>query len=578
MQSVLSRCWLLCGLLLLPLAAQAAVKAEVDRFNLSENETLNLTVTVTGDDRGEPDIAPLERDFDILSQNHSSSFSWVNGKSSSKSIWSYVLQPKRSGTLRIPPLTVGNHKTLAMVVQVSAVKPRASGQGMPVGDIWIDMRATPTHVKVQQQVVITIRIYQSVALGQGQVSSPSAKDAMVERLGKDSTYDTDANGRRWRVTEQHYALFPQKSGRLSIDPVQLDGSVMVGGGGFFQSSRPVRVRSNALTLQVDPMPAQWQEPYWLPAQSLRLREDWPAQTTFKVGEPITRTVTMEAAGALASQLPELPKEMPDHLKIYPDQPHLENHPAPDGMHGIRQEKVAIMPMQAGTYILPPIDIAWWNSATGQREVASLPARSFTVVASAVASKPSSTAMTAQRRPKSAVVPDEQSSPEHAALAGVTHPHGAQGRGWKYLAIVAVLGWLLTLLYLLWLRRQMQQMRAASADGRPVARPDLSLERLERQLRDACAADDAKGAERALLAIAMVRLPDLSHYALASIAPHCAAELKQALLRLERVLYGADSEPWRGEALFSAYQAGGFRAADAQRQTEAALPGLYPADG
>ena len=51
-----------------PAAAQEPV-AELDRSRIAEGETTTLTLSVPGDQDGEPDIAPLEQEFDILDRS-----------------------------------------------------------------------------------------------------------------------------------------------------------------------------------------------------------------------------------------------------------------------------------------------------------------------------------------------------------------------------------------------------------------------------------------------------------------------------------------------------------------------------
>ncbi|MFQ5519703.1 MAG: protein BatD, partial [Mariprofundus sp.] len=267
---------------------------------------------------------------------------------------------------------------------MSKEKVRDASDGEPQGDIWLDMQIEPKQVLVQQQAIITIRIYQAVSLSQAQISEPAPAHAIVERLGEDSTFQTTKNGRRWHVTERRYALFPQQSGQLEIEPLQLDGSVMVGNGGYFQSAKPVRVRSNALNLDVRAIPTSWNAAEWLPAKQIRLEESWPESIEHKVGEPITRTLTVYADGLTSSQLPVFFTALPDFLKAYPDTPVLSDDKKASGIIGSRQEKTAIMPTRPGTYIWPELSLSWWNTETGKLEEASIPARTFKVIADASA--------------------------------------------------------------------------------------------------------------------------------------------------------------------------------------------------
>jgi len=535
----------------------AAVMVHVDRFNISENETVNLTIEVTGDDSGDPQTAPLQKNFEILSNNHSSSYSFTNGSTSSKSIWQLVLRPRHAGPLTIPSLKVGSSSTSPIMIQVSREQARTSPSGQPMGDIWISMEVMPKQLRVQQQAIITIRVYQAVGLNQAQLTEPTAENAIVERLGDDNSYQKRDNNRSWQVTERHYALFPQQSGHIEINPVQLDGAVLAGGASYFQTTKPVRVRSNSLSLDVSGIPDRWGGEEWLPAKQLRIEESWPqSNTELKVGEPITRTLTLRANGLSSSQLPEFAQDLPDHLKAYADKPVLKDNKLHDGVHGMRQEKVAMMPMQPGTYILPEIDIAWWNTATEKIEHAVLPSRPFTVVA-APASESSSPSESSPLTPR------------------VKNQQQDTTSWWQWLALAASTGWLLTLAYVWSLRRGRRRKEHSG-------KVDLNLKQAVKAVETACRNNDAKACEQALLRLARLQTAHLHGsdspcHSLSALMALCSEGLQAEILKLEQSLYASSTPAWHGESLLHVFrQEDGFTIPQSHLMDKPnALPELYP---
>jgi hypothetical protein len=534
----------------------AAVKAQVDRLNLNELETLTLSIEISGNDNGEPEIAALEKDFEVLSRNHGSSYSLINGSVSSKSTWMIHLRPRHAGTLTIPALQVGSSTTQAITVQVSKAADRNdSGQG-PTGNIWIDMQVEPKQVLVQQQAIVSVRIYQAAVLNQAQLTEPSPANVIIERLGEDANYQATRNGRTWHVLERRYALFPQQSGQIKIEPIQLDGSIIVRNSNFFsQLTRPVRLRSNAVTLDVLAMPSDWDSSEWLPATRVELIEDWPSATTFKVGEPVTRTLALRSEGLLSSQLPSVSSMLPDYLKAYPDKPKLSNDKTFEGVSGSRQEKVAIMPMQPGTYILPQIDIPWWNTETGQKEVATIPPRTFKVVAAAAAVKPALNQVEPEVKPLPAAQIPSKPVPGQS--------------GWKWLALITSTGWLLTLGWL-WISRKQGKRGEAGKDIRAA-----SLKQARKSVELACKRKDAKACEQALLSFAQLRL-DSSVNNLAALVDQCDSNLAREITSLEKCLYASGKKDWCGAGLLQAFQKADFKVSQpgAARQS-VTLPDLYP---
>jgi len=556
--------WLFVASLLLAAPAMAAVSAHLDRQMIGEGESINLTIDISGDDSGEPETAALETDFEILSRNQSSSYSLINGSGHSSVIWQLMLRPRHAGTLRIPSLKVGKAQTQPITLEVKQLAVRQGEGGKPEGDIWLDMAMAPKAVLVQQQAIITIRIYQSAALAQAQLTEPAAEHAIIERLGKDKQYQVTQNGRSWQVTERNYALFPQQSGPLAIAPVQLDGAVVVNqqgmGSPFFQTSRPIRVLSNALTLQVNPIPATWHGGNWLPSTGVGLTEQWPSDASFKVGEPITRTITLQAQGLSMSQLPALPGLLPEHLKVYPDQPALSDDKSDQGITGKRREKTAIMPTAPGTYILPAIELPWWNVNSGRMETAELPARTFKVTGAAAAIAPIAPVPVAQ-------LPAAQSTAVAAAAQPLTHQSW-----WKPVAIVALCGWLLTLLFLfLFLRRR----TCAKDDAQAAPVVDHNLKAVRRAIRASCNANDAKACEQALLSFVAIRWPDAGG-SLGPLRRYGGDTLARQISDLEQHRYAPVASAWQGEDLLAAFEHSQVHVDDKKSAARAkALPELYP---
>ncbi len=556
----------------------ATVTAEVNRNVITEGETLTLMITRSGDDSGSPDTAPLEKDFEILSRSKGSSYSVVNGAVSSSSNWRLMLRPRRDGRLTIPALEVGAKTTQPIVIEVQKQASRVAPGGQPKGNVWLEMSLAPSQVWVQQQVILTVKIFQSVAMSDAQLSDPKAQQAVIERLGKDVQYDVMRNGRRWRVTQRNYAVFPQQSGLLKIEPVQLDAGLVMNqksfGFSLLQPTQPLRVRSNSLQLKVKPIPQAWHGQDWLPASALSLVEDWPASQSFKVGEPITRSLTLRAVGLANSQLPQVPMQLPERLKVYPDQPNLEDVKSGQGVVGIRTQKLAIIPTAPGTYLLPQIKLNWWNVRTDRMETATLSARRFTVVgvaAPAPAPAPVSPTPSPQSNvPLAQLQPQQQKLPSTIAPATVA-AEGPAGQ-WKLIALFAMTGWFITVLVFYVMK--WKQRRQAVADNTAAAtRKDLQTALAK--IHSACKNNDAKACEQAMSQYAACRWPTTGG-GLRAWRTGASAALNEQLNQLERYLYGPHQGTWNGADMrkaISSFMASAKRAK--ATQSAQVLPGLYP---
>jgi len=557
----------------MPSSAFAAVQAQLDRATIYNNETTHLTITLSGGDDGEPDLAPLRQDFDILSQQQSSSYQWINGQNNSSKSWQLTLRPKRTGQLSIPSLQVGALRTARLLLQVEDANAALPGQPSAAEKqgLWMELSATPERALVQQQIIVSVKIYQAINLNQAQLSDLQADHAVVKAFDKDLNYQQSRNGRMWNVTERKFALFPQQHGDISLAPMQLDGNVQVQASGnrFFPSLQPIHVQSNALTLHVDGIPANWRGGDWLPATRVTLRESWPAQGSIKVGDPITRSIHLQADSALDSQLPDLTASslslLPPQLKAYPEKPALSTSLQGGNMQAIREEKLAIIASQPGHYSLPEIRLPWWNTTTKRIEYATLPARQFDVIAAAgnsSASQPT-TGMT-QTTPAPTTSP-LQNSEKPADAGAIT------ADWWQPLALIALTGWLCTLLallYVLYLRPRLNNTTPARA--KPATK------KLKQQFTKAAAAHDAAASEIALLAYAHSQPATVDCHTLSSLAARVEEPLQSQLHQLEAARYAPDNNDWNGQALLAAFEQTAWPDVETGRASKKpALPPLYP---
>jgi len=535
---------------------QAAVDAQVDRNPVGVDENFTLTLEIDGSTDGEPDLSDLAADFDIRSRSQSTSVQIINGRSSRKAQWHFILIPKRVGQLRIPPITVGGEQSRPIDLTVTAERPAlATQQG---GDLFIEVSAEPSTVYVQQQVVYTVRLFRTVDLGPGSsLSDPKASDSdlVVERLGDGSEYQTNRDNRRYAVVERRYALYPQKSGPLTIDPVLFDGSVVERSrtrnspfmlDPFDQNTRPRRVHSPALELTVKPIPSSING-QWLPARNLQLVQHWsPESPKFVVGEPVTRTIAIIADGLTAAQLPVVSSTDSDGLKQYPDQPTLTENRDKNGITGTRQEKVALIPTHPGRFALPPIEVPWWNTATDRPEIALLSPRTIEVLPGAQ-QIPQSLAASVPAAIPTPPPASESRSPDAKLPTMATSTISTPTVGvWPWLALVLALGWAATVLA--WWYRYYGQV--PNADSTPLA---VSRRQAERHLKQSCRANDRQAAKIALLAWGQLQWAEHPPSSLTALAARVDTSLASAIDELDRALYARSAEVWSGRELWQAFK-------------------------
>ncbi|EGW23088.1 BatD family protein [Methylobacter tundripaludum] len=516
----------------------AQIGVSFDRNPVSLDESFQIIFTANDTPDNDPDFGPLEQDFEILGQSQSSNSSWINGQSSKTIQWTVNVMAKHPGSLVVPAVKFGDdvsQPASILVTQATANKAVDTDD-----DLFLEVEATPQSPYVQSQVLYTVRLYRRVEIAQASLNEPELSDAVIEKLGDDSNYNTQINGVNYLVTERKYSIFPQKSGSLTIKPLMLTAEIVANTrpnfNGFFNSqmTKTKKISSKSVTLDVKPAPATFTGKHWLSAEQLVLKEEWSGDNQqMKVGEPLTRTLTLLAKGTTVGQLPEINiGKIDDRLKTYPDQPVLQEQKKPEGLIAFREEKIAIIPSKAGFYKLPAIEIPWFNSQSQKMEIAKIPETAITALDAAGT----------QQAPVTPVAPAEVQQPQKSEQSTPISIPPQQQNIWLWVSVFLASGWLATLAYFL-IKRSAKRPVAEKSER------EIRLEDSVKSLKKACADNNAVAAKDALLAWGRQKYGAAS---LGAIAELSDARLRDEVLYLNRILYSREPDQWQGKKLFQAF--------------------------
>ena len=545
-------------------AATPAARAWLDRDTMHLGETVTLNVETEGDAGGQPSFSALSQDFSMLGTQSSQQVSIVNGSSSAKTVWAVGLEPKHAGRITIPALTVGSAQTAPIALTVLAQP--AGAQGKPGDDVFLEVTAEPLTPYVQQQVRYTVKLYFSFGLTDGNLSEPQADGIVVQRLGQDKSYLATVGDRRYHVMERHYALTPEKSGALELPALAFRGNALDAADptGFFSRPRTISARSDAVQLQVRPKPATWTSDPWLPAESMLLKDDSELPTEIRVGDPVTRTIRLQAQGLGFEQLPELNLTAPEGAEIYPDKPDTRTRDDGTWLYGERVRKFAFVPTKPGTLTIPGMSVSWWDTAHDRMQTTELAAHTLTVLPPAGKTTNGAAAATASPADGEAA----NVAPSSPSIMTPTPARPTSVRVWQVLAALGFLLWLATLA-LWWRSRRADPIAAANAP------PASGISAQRAAFLRAAALGELAGAERALVAWARSERPDVRNLGELGVRLQDAAQ-RDALAALQRARYAGASAQGVGSQLERAFK-GGFawtRPAAASKNASP-LPALYP---
>ena len=594
--------------------AQAAVDAHLDRNHIYNGDTITLHITVSGQDQDkQPDLSPLKKDFDVLGTSSSSQIQIINGYRTDKHEWQIELAPHSKGKLTIPALSVGNDRTSPLLLTVSDVPVTSSAQaGQPVF-IKSEISSEPGNTYVQQQILYTTRLYYRIPLIEGSFTDPKIDNAVVEQLGEDKQYNTTVKGQSYQVLERRYAIFPEHSGTLTIPSVVFNGRTvsqqqqspfgqvdsifqqMLNQGGFNSSlfngaafgSRGKRVHyaSNPVSLNVKPQPADYSGSNWLPTEQMNIEDSW-AKTppVMHAGEPVTRTVTMEAKGLEASQLPDIQLPGSDSLRIYPEKSKQSNRTDGDWIYGQREQRFTYVSSQPGKVHFPAVKITWWNSLKQKEIITTLSAYDINVLPGNGQTDTSST-QSQVNTGKPAVMPTQISNSKIQQPVAVTKLTSGTDKRLYWITGGILLMFILSVIAFLLSRQQRKDKSLQTQTTQKIKTKDpevkqtgksSAIKQIHQALHSACVNNQPRDAEKVLLQYASIAWPQDPPRSLAAIAARSDIA-SDVLLELETVLYSAGKSQWNGQRLWKLFKDGSVSNINivSPAKQDKALPPLYP---
>jgi len=543
-------------------AHAAPVKARLDRGSAVVGETVTLILQTSDTDQSlDTDLSALQVDFDVLNRRSETQMSFVNGRQTASVRLVVTIEPKRAGNLIIPALKFPGATSTPLLLKVAQAPVLAPGDVEPV---FIEVTVQPDTgpYYVLSQISLMVRIFYQANLTEAAINPPSPEQASV-RLLDEVPYQSDRNGERYRVLERRYAIFPERSGILTIPAMQLSGRLIEKPTDrLWQPTvrgRRVKVESEPLTLEISPRPTGFTGDFWLPARQITLSQQISDSEKLHVGEPVTRTVIVDAVGLEENMLEEpVWPEVPD-TRIYPDQPQGISRDDGEWVLGHKEFRYAVVPEKAGELLLPEVRLDWWDTVANKQRTAVLQEYKVSVL-------PSELTQTANVLPPAAdVIPQvsmgtSTGSPVSAANAIL----------WKVATGTFAFLWLLTLFFY-FRRSPVSTLPTGTGSSN-----SLDEKELLKKLQKACQKGDASSARRDLSQWIRNYAPENKRGSMRYFGMSCGEPaLQKAIAELDTHGFAdGGTSAWKGDALWSAFKNWRNRPDDRQNSRIGEKPELY----
>ena len=394
--------------LLFSLTARAeSFVAKINRNPVPVGETFVLTLQYEGNPgTSQPELASLEKDFTIFSVGREYKSNTINGKTSRYYSWNVVMSPKKNGDIIIPSIAFKDLSTKPIRLKVA----NENAQGTNIPKFAIGRSISNNTPLVQEQIIYTLVIKTTEQL-QGnlpQFADNGNKDWVIKQLDNPVVTEEIDNGIEVKKIEIKYALFPQKSGKMTIPELRFNGyyvdenkvrngyadmfnvwfdNSFTGIGGMNPAMSSINLVAQPVNVDVKPIPQVNNGYWWLPSTQVEISSDWDKQLPeFKVGESVNRKIILLAAGVTESQLPKLVFPEVRGIKQYPENPQTESVISEQNIISKMEINVVYIPDEGGRITIPEIVVPWYNVKTKKMEKAILPAMEVNIIGQTVKPK------------------------------------------------------------------------------------------------------------------------------------------------------------------------------------------------
>ncbi|AXT18736.1 protein BatD [Flavobacteriaceae bacterium AU392] len=362
-------------------SAQVTFEAKVSKKKLGVNERLRIDFIMDKD--GDNFNPPTFENFTVVGgPSQSISNSWFNGKRSFSKTYTYILAPKKRGNFKITQATIEfegeTYKTLPLDIFVTAAVELPKDPNDPnylaSKNIHLVAEVSKSNPYLNEAITVVYKLYISPSTGVDKwdnIDIPRyndfwSQDIEVKELKlENGTYQ----GEEYRyVVLRKTVLYPQKTGKLNIEPLTLNVFVSVPTsrrdifGSRIRKTVQRTISAGNREINVKALPEEGKPLNYTGAVGDFSFKVTTNKSELKATEALLAKLEVTGKGNLKLfKLPGL--KLPSSLEVYEPE-HKENvRTNLGGMQGNISDAYTIVPSTQGKYPIPPVEFSYFDLKT-----------------------------------------------------------------------------------------------------------------------------------------------------------------------------------------------------------------------
>ena len=361
--------------------AQVKFDAKVSKNKLGVNERLRIDFEMNqdGDNFNPPDFVG----FTVVGgPNQSVSNSWINGKRSYKKTYTYFLAPKKRGNFTISQASITikaqSYKTTPIKIQVTAAvdipKDPNDPSYLASQNIHLVAEISKTNPYLNEAITVVYKLYVSPRIqvdNWNEIDTPRFNDFWSQNINTQGqkVQNGKYNGEDYRfLVLRKTVLYPQKIGKLNIEPLTLDISMRVPTkrrdifGSLLMTRVNKTVSAGNKTISVKSLPEVGKPVDFTGAVGNFSLNVLTSKTELDALESLQVKVSVKGKGNL--KLFKLPKiSLPSSLEVYEPEHNEDVKTNVSGMLGSISDSYTVVPQYKGKYPIPSISFSYFDLKT-----------------------------------------------------------------------------------------------------------------------------------------------------------------------------------------------------------------------
>ncbi len=395
-------------------------RATANKSQVPLNGTVRVTFTLENV-KASGFQPPKFTDFDAYGPSTGNNMSWVNGKMTQSTTYTYTLKPQKEGEFNIEPafakiegkLSKSNTVSIKVVAATAAqnnqgnannnsrnTQPSASNDANIQQQIKeaLFVRAIPSKREVfeGEQLTITYKVYYRLSLEDMSILKMPSFDGFLshdieitdeKRQRKVETY----NGQQFNTSTFHQiALFPSRTGEFTIKPMELQSVISIRQNdprSWFPRIEHIKheLKSNGFKVKVNPLPVAGKPAGYTGAVGKLNFSASYDKTETKVDDPITLKIKVSGQGNI--KLIDVPViDLPQSFEVY--DPKIKENISKKSytVNGSKSYEYLIIPRGGGEFQFPDINFSYFDLDSKQYVTKSAPGPLITVEGEAISNQ------------------------------------------------------------------------------------------------------------------------------------------------------------------------------------------------